>query len=92
MSKNPTLKEKVKMYEDFIHKINMACVIGDNLMLQELINNADKYSYSFRQGNGELSDKQQQELINAKFWKLLHTPQADMVRETMREKRKLAVS
>jgi hypothetical protein len=85
--KNPTLKDKVKMYEEFIHKINMACIVGDNLMLQELIANADNYSYSFRQGNGMLSDKEQQELINSKFYKLCDTPKAVKAREVLRQKR-----
>ena len=84
MSKNPTLKDKVKVYEQFLHKINMACLCGDNLAIQELVQNADAWSYAHRQGNGELSDKRQQELINAKFWKLLHTPQADMTRDARR--------
>jgi hypothetical protein len=85
--KNPTLKDKVKMYEEFIHKINMACIVGDNLMLQELIANADNYSYSFRQGNGMLSEKKQQGLINDKFFKLCDTPKADASREDMKAKR-----
>jgi hypothetical protein len=86
--KNPTLKQKVAQYEAFLHKINMACTIGDNLMLQELIANADKLSYSHRQGNGMLSDKKQQELINAKFFKLCDTPKADKAREELKQKRK----
>lgn len=85
--KKPTLKQKVAQYEAFLHKINMACLCGDNLAIQELVQNADNYSYSFRQGNGELSDKEQQELINSKFVKLCDTPKADKVREEMRAKR-----
>jgi len=74
------------MYEEFIHKINMACTIGDNLMLQELIANADKLSYSHRSGNGMLSDKRQQELINSKFFKLLDTPKTDEARKERKNK------
>ena len=86
--KNPTLKDKVTMYEAFLHKINMACIVGDNLMLQELIANADNYSYSFRQGNGMLSDKEQQELINSKFFKLCDTPKAAFEREQRKKRAK----
>jgi hypothetical protein len=31
MPKNPTLKQKVQMYEAFLHKINMACICMDDL-------------------------------------------------------------
>jgi len=87
MLNNPTLKDKVKVYEQFLHKISMACTCMDNLAIQELVQNADAFSYAHRQGNGELSDRQQQELINAKFWMLLYTPKADKAREELRQKR-----
>jgi len=66
----PTDAMKVTMYEDFLHDINMYLVIGDHEKLQKLIQNADSWSYAARVGNGEYSEKEQQELINAKFWKL----------------------
>ena len=87
MSKKPTLKDKLKVYEQFLHKISMACTCMDNLAIQELVQNADAFSYAHRQGNGELSDRQQQELINAKFWMLLYTPKADKTREERRKRR-----
>jgi hypothetical protein len=89
--KKPTLKQKVAQYEAFLHKINMACICMDNLAIQELVQNADAWSYAHRQGNGELSDKEQQDLINAKFMKLLDTPKADKAREEMRQKRTKAL-
>lgn len=76
------------MYEQFLHKISMACTCMDNLAIQELVQNADAFSYSFRQGNGTLSDKRQQELINSKFAKLCDTPKADAAREENRKRRK----
>jgi hypothetical protein len=84
--KNPTLKDKVKMYEAFLHKISMACTCMDNLAIQELVQNADAWSYSHRRGNGMLSDKKQQELINSKFFKLLDTPKADEARKERKNK------
>jgi hypothetical protein len=75
--KNPTLKEKVKMYEDYLHKINMFCIIADNDGIKELIDNADNWSYVHRCGNGEVTVKQQQQMINNAFWKLCDTPEAD---------------
>ena len=75
--KTPTLKEKVAQYEAFLHKIN-ACIISCNHDgVRELVENADRWSYSHRVGNGELSDRKQQQVINNAFWKLLETPNAD---------------
>lgn len=68
--KKPTLKEKVKQYEIFLHKINMAVVCSRPDIIQKLIANADSWSYAHRVTNGELSDKQQSNLIAKKFWKL----------------------
>ena len=42
--KTPTLKEKVKQYEAFLHKIN-ACIISCNHEgVRELVQNADNWS------------------------------------------------
>lgn len=87
MSKNPTLKQKVAQYEAFLHKINMACICMDNLAIQELVQNADAWSYAARVSNGEWTEGKQQEYINIKFSKLLDTPKADAARKEMRQKR-----
>jgi hypothetical protein len=79
--KTPTLKEKVKQYEAFLHKIN-ACLISCNHEgVTELVRNADNWSYAHRVGNGEWSEKQQQKMIDVAFRKLLDTPNADKVTE-----------
>ena len=75
--KTPKLKEKVAMYERFLHAINMCVTCANNDGVRELVSNADKFSYSHRRGNGELSDREQQQLINAAFWKLCETPETD---------------
>jgi len=75
--KTPTLKEKVSQYESFLHKINSFIVSCNNDGITELVRNADVWSYAHRVGNGELSDKQQQQAINNAFFKLLDTPEAD---------------
>ena len=75
--KSPTLKEKVAIYEEFLHKINMFVTCCDNDGVAELVQNADNWSYMHRVGNGELSDKKQQEMINNAFWKLCDTLEAD---------------
>lgn len=63
----------------------------DNLAIQELVQNADAWSYAHRQGNGMLSDKKQQELINAKFFKLCDTPKAVAAKEEKRQERAAAL-
>ena len=75
--KNPTLKEKVALYEFYLHMINMFVVSCNNDGIAELVRNAEIWSYAHRIGNGELSDRQQQQAINNAFWKLCDTPEAD---------------
>lgn len=74
MTRQPTLKEKVKMYEQFLHDIQMysVCCRGD--LIQVLVNNACSWSYSHRVGNGEYSDKKQDNIIATNFWKLTTVP------------------
>jgi hypothetical protein len=75
--KTPTLKEKVQMYENFLHKINSFIICGEHEGIRELVKSADDWSYAHRVGNGEHSDRKQQQIINNAFWKLLDTPSAD---------------
>jgi hypothetical protein len=77
--KTPNQKEKIEMYEAFLHKINSFIVSCNNDGIRELVENADNWSYCHRVGNGELSDRVQQQLINNAFWKLCDTPKADKV-------------
>lgn len=68
--KTPTDAEKIKMYEGFLHDINMYCVCGRHDKIKDLVGNADNWSYSWRVGNGMLSEEEQQEQIDAAFWNL----------------------
>lgn len=68
---SPTDKEKVVMYERFLHAINLSLIACDNERIKKLISNADKWSYAHRIGNGQISDQEQQEIINRNFWNLL---------------------
>lgn len=79
--KNPTLKQKVAQYEAFLHKINSFIISCNNDGIRELVENADDWSYSHRVSNGELSDREQQKLINNALWKLCDTPKADKASE-----------
>jgi len=64
----------------------MYCISGNNNGIRELVKNADNFSYSHRVGNGELSDKKQQQAINNAFWKLLDTPETDTVTKERQRK------
>jgi DNA phosphorothioation-dependent restriction protein DptG len=75
--KTPTLAEKVIQYEKFLHKINSLVTACNHEGVRELVQNADSWSYSHRVGNGEMSDRKQQQLIDVAFRKLLDTPKAD---------------
>ena len=75
--KTPNLKQKVEMYENFLHKINSFIVSCNSDGIKELVENADNWSYSHRVGNGEPSDREQQRMINNAFWKLCNTPKAE---------------
>ena len=68
--KTPTFKEKVKQYEEFLHNLNMMQISCNASGIRALLSNADNWSYSHRIGNGELSEKEQQQIINKAFWKL----------------------
>jgi len=67
------LLSKVRQYENFLHALQMGAEVTMNgEMVGDLIGNACRWSYAHRQGNGELSDEEQQDLVNAAFDKLLN--------------------
>jgi len=76
--KTPTLKQKVEMYENFLHKINIFIISGNNDGIKELVNNADNWSYAHRSGEF-LTDRQRRKMINDMFQKLCDTPNADKI-------------
>ena len=69
--KTPTDAEKIKMYQDFLHKINLCCTCMRDDIMRKLIQNADSWSYAHRVGNGEPTEEEQQAFVNARFWELL---------------------
>ena len=58
----------------------------DNLAIQELVHNADMWSYMHRCGNGEPSEKEQQRMVNEIFWKLCDTPKSEKEVEERQKK------
>lgn len=64
-------KEKVEVYEAVLHQINLySSITMDSEKIGELIDAINAWSYAHRCGNGELSDEEQQALIDAKFNRL----------------------
>lgn len=70
-NKTPTMHEKIKQYEKLLHSIQMHHEVTMNAAaVNQLLNNIGNWSYAHRTGNGELTESQQQDLINYRFWKL----------------------
>lgn len=63
MSEIEILQNKVRKYEEFLHAINAAVVTCNHAQLQHLIDNAFKWSYAGRVGNGELTVEEQNLLV-----------------------------
>lgn len=71
--KTPTPEEKIKQYENFLHKINFYMESMDFNSIKELVENADKWSF--------LNKKKSQDMINEAFWKLCDTPRSNLLKE-----------
>ena len=54
-------------------------------MMMRLLQNADTWSYAHRVGNGELNDKQQDEIIYNSFWKLCEYKNEEKKEEKKKE-------
>ena len=68
----PTLKDKIQKYEEFLHLLQLNAEVSMNpANVKKLIENACAWSYAHRRGNGELSDKQQNKIIEDAFEKLI---------------------
>ena len=60
-------KEKVVVYENLLHSLQGAMVAMNNERMHILLDSISAWSYAHRQGNGELYDEKQQELIDKAF-------------------------
>ena len=66
-------KEKIQMYESYLHALQLQVVACNKEKLQKLISNAWDWSYAHRCGNGEHSDEEQQKIIDRAFHNLTNT-------------------
>lgn len=60
-----TNQQRLKIYEQFFHKISINCTTMNNEKIKDAVGLIYSWSYAHRCGNGELSDKQQQKLIDS---------------------------
>ena len=71
------INKSIKKHKAFM-KVSIFTVSCDKDGIEELIENADNWSYSHRCGEF-VSDNQRQKMINNAFWKLCDTPKTDKV-------------
>ena len=65
------LKARIQKYEEFLHAINTyAAIVIDGEKVRKLIDNACSWSYAHRVGNGEYTDREQQDIIDSRFDRL----------------------
>jgi hypothetical protein len=70
-------KDKLKIYEDFLHKINLFRLSGNSVGIGELIDNADNWSWSHRVGNGAIEEDVMTANVERLTRVLTDTPKAD---------------
>lgn len=65
------LSEKVRIYEAFFHQINQNVgILLDKAKAAEALSIICDWSYAHRCGNGQLSDKEQDKIINNQLCKM----------------------
>jgi hypothetical protein len=69
--KQPTMREKIEVYEQLLHDLHFhSSVTMNHQAVMALLNKISSWSYAHRQGNGEYSEKEQNDVINHAFWNL----------------------
>lgn len=65
------MHEKIKVYEALLHDMYFHSTVAmrHDLVMKNL-DRIGRWSYAHRQGNGELTEAQQQEMIDHAFWQL----------------------
>lgn len=60
-----TDQEKVKIYESFLHNLDMLLLVGNSSKIKEKLALVSNWSYAHRRGNGELTETEQDQLIKS---------------------------
>lgn len=58
-----TKKERLEIYENFFHRINVHCITMDQAKISEAVGLINSWSYAHRSGNGENSSHQQKKAV-----------------------------
>ena len=65
------MHEKIEVYEALLHDLYFhSTVTMRHDAVMDCLNRIGAWSYAHRQGNGEFSEKEQQELVDHHFWNL----------------------
>lgn len=56
--------DRLKIYENFFHKINVYCITMNTDKIREAVGLIDNWSYAHRCGNGEYSSVEQRRAID----------------------------
>ena len=59
-----TQKQRLAVYQKFMHKISIYSTAMNNDKIKDAVSLIDRWSYAHRQGNGELSPRQQQAAVD----------------------------
>jgi hypothetical protein len=70
-SRNPTLKEKVKIYEWYLEEISNSIQNKNLNKLKKLVQNADTWMYIKNTKIKGISNKAKKDILNKAFWSLL---------------------
>lgn len=66
------LLEKMAVYESLLHSLHMVSSVAMNKeKTTKLLENISRWSYAHRMGNGQFSEKEQDDLVKKAFDKLL---------------------
>ena len=71
------LKDKVEMYEKFLHKLSTYVICMEHDGIRELVQNADRWSRGYSQDFYD--DKEQKRYIDWAFRTLCNTPKTDQI-------------
>lgn len=70
LKRHTAMRTKVQKYEEFLHAINYAMTAGNHERVRKLVDNAFRWSYAHRAGNGEYTDEEQDAMVARAMEKL----------------------
>ena len=59
-----TQKDRLRIYQKFMHQISLYVTVMNSSKIAEGVQLIDSWSYAHRAGNGELTDHEQQKLVD----------------------------